>query len=129
MAETNLHRLEELANGHKPYREVQALEEAELIKIKRGKYNRILLDNHDKAVCEQFMSFSEKFESLPLAVSEFEKRQLESQKDRLEEKVQSRDKQIETLQNKLQVYRQPWYKKPLVWLKKGLKNWADKLPG
>lgn len=129
MAETNLHRLEELANGQKPYREVQALEEADLIEVKRGQYNRILLDSQSMAVCEQFLSFSEKFESLPLAVSEFEKRQLESQKDRLEEKVQSRDKQIEQLQNKLQIYRQPWYKKPLTWLKKGLESWADKLPG
>jgi len=123
-----LHSLEEIGNGQKPYREVQALEEAELIEVKRGKYNKILLDSHSKAVCQQFLEFSEDFESLPLAVSEFEKKQLETKKDRLEEKVHSRDKQIEQLQNKLQVYRQPWYKKPLTWLKKGLEGLVDKLP-
>jgi len=128
MGETNLHSLEEIGNGQKPYREVQALEEAELIEVKRGKYNKILLDSHSKAVCQQFLEFSEDFESLPLAVSEFEKKQLETKKDRLEEKVHSRDKQIEQLQNKLQVYRQPWYKKPLTWLKKGLEGLVDKLP-
>lgn len=123
-----MHSLEEIGNGQKPYREVQALEEAELIEVKRGKYNKILLDSHSKAVCQQFLEFSEDFESLPLAVSEFEKKQLETKKDRLEEKVHSRDKQIEQLQNKLQVYRQPWYKKPLTWLKKGLEGLVDKLP-
>lgn len=128
MSETNLHSLDEVGNGQKPYREVRALEEADLIEVKRGKYNKVLLDDQSKAVCQEFIEFSEKFESLPLAVSEFEKKQLKSKKDRLEDKVQSRDREIAQLQNKLQVYRQPWYKKPLTWLKKGLEGLADKLP-
>lgn len=129
MSKTNLHRLEDVGNGDKPYREVNELEQANLIKVKRGKYNRILLDDHSKAVCEQFISFSEDYESLPLAVSEFKRKQVESKADRLQDKLKSRNKQIETLQNKLQVYRQPLWKIPLTWLKKGMENFASKLPG
>lgn len=128
MDETMFYTIEEVANGHKPYREVQALEEADLIEVQRGQYNRILLDEEAKEVCQEFLKYSEKFESLPLAVSEYEKYKLESQADRLEEKVKMRDNQIEALQNKLQVYKQPWYKRPLTWLKKGLAGLADKLP-
>lgn len=128
MAETDFHTLQQLGNGQKPYREVKALEEAGLIEVKRGKYNKILLEDQSMEVCQEFISFSEEFESLPLAVSEFEKKQIESQKGRLEEKVKDRDKRIETLHNKLQVYKQPWYKRPLTWLKRGLEGLANNLP-
>ena len=129
MSKTNLHRLDEIGNGSKPYREIKELKEQGIIEIKRGNYNRILLDNHAKAVCEDFIKFSEKYDSLPLAVSEYEKKRLGNKADRLKEKVESRDRQIERIQNKLQVFRKPWYVRPLSWVKDGLKNLADKLPG
>lgn len=123
--ENKYHTVDELGDGRGSYRIVNKLKGADLIKPKRGNYNRILLNDQDLAVCKEFAKFSENHETLSIALAEYKSEHYKKEVDKLKEELKQRDREIEGLHNALQLKRQPWYLRPFSWLKQLVR----KLPG
>lgn len=122
MPKSNYYTLEDVSESN-VYRECNLLNERELIDVERGRYNRILLTKDDKRTLVKFIEFSENYESLPLAVSEFEKKQLESQLQTVRKDKNKLKSENKTLRNQLVLVRKPIHKRILVRVRDFIDRW------
>lgn len=123
MTKTNYRTIENLGGGQKAYKVVDILGDNGFIKIKRGKYNRILLSPKDFEICKDFLDYQKDVDSLPLAVSEYEKEQLESELQTTKKEKDKLQRQNRNLRNKLVLVKRPVHKRFLI----KLRNWIDRL--
>ncbi len=111
--------LDELVtNGHPKqwlYRRIVALEEAGLMKVRRGPANTILLDPLQEGLLQKLISLEANCKRTGIAIEKLKYEVALAENARLRAELKQRDEEIQRLHALVEV-RRPWWKQLISWL-------------